>query len=163
MGVYYSGAARGNTMIIPVGSDWKIDIYNSSSTPADLTGDVSGYFTAGTGGQYFHPMDTTRIVDSRDTSPLAASGSATISAPASIDTTDTTLVLSFTALNGTTNGVLQAYPSSAAEPTASIVSYTTQTVNNLDLVNTATGNAFTLTNQSSGTVNYLVDISGYFQ
>jgi len=163
MGVYYSGAARGNTMIIPVGSDGKIDIYNSSSTPTDLTGDVSGYFTAGTGGQYFHPMDTTRIVDSRDTSPLAASGSATISAPASIDTTDTTLVLSFTALNGTTNGVLQAYQSSAAEPTASIVSYTTQTVNNLDLVNTATGNAFTLTNQSSGTVNYLVDISGYFQ
>jgi hypothetical protein len=164
MGVYYSGAARDNAMIIPVGSDGKIDIYNSSSTPTDLTGDVSGYFTAGTGGQYFHPIDTIRIFDSRNGDPLAANGSVTISAPASIGTTDTTLVLSFTAAAGTANGVLQAYPSSAAEPSASIVNYTTgQTVNNLDLVNTATGNAFTLTNQSSGTLAYLVDISGYFQ
>lgn len=160
----YSGAALDSTMIIPVGSDGKIDIYNRGSTPTDFVGDVSGYFTAGTGGQYFHPIDTTRIVDSRNADPLAANGSATISAPASIGATDTTLVVSFTVLGGTANGVLQAYPSSAAEPSASIVNYTTgQTVNNLDLVNTATGNAFTLTNQSSGTVNYLVDISGYFQ
>lgn len=163
MGIY-SGAPRASTMIIPVGSDGKIDISNRASTPIDLVGDVSGYFTAGTGGQYFHPMDTTRIVDSRQAQPLAAGGSVTISAPASIGTTDTTLVLNFTALGGTSNGVLQAYPSSAAEPIASIVNYATgQTVNNLDLVNTATGNAFTLTNQSGGTVNYLVDISGYFQ
>jgi hypothetical protein len=163
MGVY-SGTARDNTMIIPVGSDGKIDITNYASTPADFTGDVSGYFTAGTGGQYFHPLDTTRIVDSRDTSPLAANGSVIISAPASIGTTGTTLVVSFTALGSTANGVLQAYPSSAAEPSASIVNYTTgQTVNNLDLVNTAPSSAFTFTNQSSGTVAYLVDISGYFQ
>jgi hypothetical protein len=160
----YTGAARGNTMIIPVGSDGKIDIYNRASTPTDFVGDVSGYFTSGTGGQWFHPIDTSRIVDSRGADPLAANGSATISAPASIGTTDTTLVLNITALGGTANGDIQAYPSSAPEPTASIVDYATgQTVNNLDLANTATGNAFTLTNQSSGTVNYLVDISGYFQ
>lgn len=62
------------------------------------------------------------------------------------------------------HGRALAYPSSAAEPSASIVNYSTgQAVTNPGLVNPAAGNAFTLADQSSGTVNCLAGISGYFQ
>jgi hypothetical protein len=159
------GAVTASTIIVPVGSDGKIHIYNRSSTPTDIVGDVYGYFTAGTGGQYYHPVDTTRIVDSRDADPLAAKSSTTISAPASIGVTDATLVLNITATGTAANGFFQAYPSSVTStPLASILDWDQgQTIANLALVNTATNNSFILSNESSGSANYVIDISGYFQ
>jgi hypothetical protein len=163
---YDGGGASAGTVIIPVavGTDGKIDIYNDSSTPTDLIGDLSGYFTTATAGQYYHPLDSTRIIDTRQTSPLAADAATTITVPASITADNPTLVINITAAEGTQSGYLQAYPSTATDPGTSILDYpANQNIANLALVNTATGNAFTINNRSSGSVDFIIDTNGYFQ
>jgi hypothetical protein len=162
----YGGGASAGTVIIPVavGGDGKIDIFNVSPTPTNLVGDVSGYFTTSTGGQYYHPLDSTRIIDTRQTTPLGAHSGTTITSPADVTADNPTLVLNITATLGTTSGDLQAYPSSAAQPVCSILNYSpNQDIANLALVNTATANSFIIQNQSSGPVDIVIDTSGYFQ
>jgi hypothetical protein len=162
---YGTGASAG-TVIIPVavGVDGKIDIYNNSTTATNVLGDISGYFTNSTSGQYYHPLDSTRIIDTRQTSPLGANGLTTIGTPSNIPADDPALVINITATLGTTSGDLQAYPSTAATPVASILNYAAnENIANLALINTATGNAFTIKNSSSGTVDFIIDVNGYFQ
>jgi hypothetical protein len=66
-------------------------------------------------------------------------------------------------LLGTASGDIQAYPSTAATPVASILNYTAnENIANLALINTATVNAFTIRNASSGTVDFIIDTNGYF-
>lgn len=155
---------QAGTVIIPVGSNGDIDIYNVSPDPINLVGDVSGYFTTATTGQYYHPLDSTRIIDTRQSSALGAHTSLSIANPASIPADNPTLILNITATDPTDNGDLQAYPSSVPQPSSSLVNFAAgETVPNLALVNTATGNAFTITNQSSGTTDIVVDTNGYFQ
>jgi hypothetical protein len=51
--------------IVPVGTDGKIDIYDSGGSSTDVVGDVSGYFTAGTSGEKYHAINATRLIDTR--------------------------------------------------------------------------------------------------
>lgn len=160
----YNGGAQAGTIIIPVGGDGKIDIRNSSATAADLVGDLSGYFTTSASGQYYHPIDNTRIIDTRQATALGAGASTTIADPAGITADNPSLILNLTAAEGASNGDLQAWPSSAATPLASILNYPANTnIANLALVNTATANSFTIKNQSAGSVEFIIDVNGYFQ
>jgi len=164
----YQGAANPNagTVIItvPVGPDGKIDIYNASPTPTNLVGDLSGYFSNSAAGQYYHSLDSTRILDTRQTSPLGAHTGATIETPSIITADNPTLVLNITATDESTSGDLQAFPSSAAQPISSILNYAAGvSIANLALVNTATSGSFIIQNQSSGTTDIIIDVSGYFQ
>ena len=156
--------AQAGTVIIPVGSDGKIDIYNDSADKINLVGDLSGYFTTSTTGQYYHPLDSIRIIDTRQTTALASDSARTIADPASITAYNPTLVLNITATEPANAGDLQAYPGSAARPTASIVNFASgETVPNLALVNTSDDNSFTVYNESGGTVEVVADTSGYFE
>ena len=159
-----SGKPQAGTILIPVGSDGKIDIYNASSHAVNLVGDLSGYFTTATTGQYYHPLNSTRILDTRQTTALAANAGLTIANPASILANNPTLVLNITTTLEGGNGVLQAYPASAARPTASIIDFMgDQDVANLALLNTATANSFTIYNSSAVATQVVIDTNGYFE
>ncbi len=159
-----SGKPHAGTILIPVGSDGKIDIYNASSHAVNLVGDLSGYFTTATTGQYYHPLNSTRILDTRQTTALAANAGLTIANPASILANNPTLVLNITTTLEGGNGVLQAYPASAARPTASIIDFMgDQDVANLALLNTATANSFTIYNSSAVATQVVIDTNGYFE
>jgi hypothetical protein len=159
-----AGQAQAGTVIIPVGSDGKIDIYNDSTDAIDLVGDLSGYFTTSTTGEYYHPLNSMRIIDTRQTTALASDSGRTIDDPASITTDNPTLILNITVTDPADAGFLQAYPSSAALPTASIVNFATgETVPNLALVNTSDEDSFTIYNDSAGTVQFIIDANGYFE
>jgi hypothetical protein len=160
-----SSQPQSGTILIPVGSDGKIDIHNTSAYAVNLVGDLSGYFTTATTGKYYHPLNSTRILDTRQTTALAANTGITLADPASILANNPTLILNVTTTLEGGNGVLQAYPASAARPTASIVDYIAapQDAANLALVNTATANSFTIYNASPVATDVVIDTNGYFE
>jgi hypothetical protein len=154
-----------STVIIPVGADGKIDIYNGSSQPIDLVGDLSGYFTTATSGQYYHPLDAARILDTRQTSnPVSAGSPRTIPDPAGIIAQDPTLVLNITAVTPASSGYLQAYPGQDTSTGTSVLDFpASASTAGLGLINTASSNSFTISNSAASPVNVLLDINGYFQ
>jgi hypothetical protein len=155
--------SQAGTVIIPVGSDGKIDVYNDGPA-VNLVGDLSGYFTTSTTGQYYHPLDSTRIIDTRQTTALASDSSRTIADPGNILADNPTLVLNITVTDPADGGFLQAYPGSAARPTSSIVDFAVgETVPNLALVSTSDDNSFSIYNDSAGTVQIVIDTDGYFE
>jgi hypothetical protein len=159
----YGGTAVADAVIIPVGSDGKIDIFNDSTDAVNLVGDLSGYFTTSTTGQYYHPLGSIRIIDTRQTSALASDSARTIADPASITADNPALVLNITVVTPADSGYLQAYPASEAKPTASNINFNSgQTIPNLALLNTSDDNAFDVFNYSAGTIEVVVDASGYF-
>jgi hypothetical protein len=162
---FTGGQTYASTVIVPVGADGKIDIYNGSSQPIDLVGDLSGYFTAAASGQYYHPLDDARILDTRQTSnPISAASPRTIADPAGIIAQNPTLVLNITAAGPTAGGYLRAYPGQDTSTGTSIVDFpASQTVAGLGLIYTASNNTFVIGNAAASPVNVLLDISGYFQ
>jgi hypothetical protein len=159
----YGGTATANAVIIPVGSDGKIDIFNDSDYSVNLVGDLSGYFTTSTTGQYYHPLGSIRIIDTRQTSALASDTARSIVDPASITADDPTLAVNITVVSPADSGYLQVYPASATRPAASAINFnSSQTIPNLALVNTSDENAFAVFNNSAGTIQLVVDTSGYF-
>ena len=168
---YASGQADPSTVVVPVGADGKIDIYNQSTGSAtDIIGDVSGYYTTGTTGQYYFPTGSDRVLDTRaynpstlNASPLSVGGSFTLPIPATAVAADPTLVLNITVTDETGNGNLDVYPAGESTPVASALNWSgDQTVANLDTAaSTADGGVDFLDQGGTGTIDVIVDTDGY--
>jgi concanavalin A-like lectin/glucanase superfamily protein len=151
-------------VLIPVGSDGEVDIFNFSSTTVNLVGELSGYFTTSSTGQYYHPLDSTRIIDTRNTTALAADSGINIADPASVLADNPTLVLNITVTQPADSGNLIEYPGTAAQPDVSVINFASgETIPNLALVSSATNNSFNIYNNSAGTAQVVVDTDGYFE
>jgi Concanavalin A-like lectin/glucanases superfamily len=161
---FTGGATYSTTAIVPVGTDGKIDIYNASAASINIVGDLSGYFTTSTTGQHFHALGSTRILDTRQTSPIGSNQTLTVPTPAGIPVDNPTLALNFTVVGPQDNGHLTIYPASASVPGTSIINFTTTDtpIAALGLINTATSNSLAIDNAAAGTTSVILDISGYF-
>lgn len=158
------GQTVSNTVIVPLGSDGKIELYNGATGPVDLIADVAGYFSTSAPNVYV-PEAPQRVLDTRssggplasDTAyeyPLANSGSATVA-----------VVANLTATEPTASGNLEAYPVGTTRPGVSNVNFGKgQTIANLALLdNSATTGADTeVYNDSTGTDQLIIDVFGYF-
>jgi hypothetical protein len=182
---YAKGETVPDEVIVPVGLDGKIKIYNASSGSADIIADVSGYFTSPTGSSVatsaFVPVPPTRVLDTRDSSTWVGwSGDGPLGAdkaysdetfPAAMGFTSA--VVNATVTNSQTNGYITLYPynsSSSAIPTASNVNYGhNETVANLAIASlgtTADSNGAVnlgMYNASKGTTDFILDLTGYFE
>lgn len=148
--------------IVPVGTNGKIDIWNGGAT--DLIIDAVGYFTPGTSGQKYHALPATRMIDTRQTGgPVTNRATLPVSQGNTVVAANPTLVLNMTATAPTANGFLVTYPDATTMPNTSNVNYVTnQTIPNLDLAPVGATGTIDITNQSSGTVQIIVDCLGYF-
>jgi hypothetical protein len=149
--------------IVPVGTDGKIDIYNNSADGIDVFADVSGYFTLGTSGETYHAIAATRLIDTRKSTAVAAGGTLSVSQGTTATAPSPTLVLNVTAVDGTSSGFLIAYQAGTARPApASTLDYpSSQAI--ADAALTPSGNGeIDVYNNSSGTVQVVVDCFGYF-
>ncbi len=159
-----SDQSQAGTVLIPVGSDGEIDIFNASSTTINLVANLSGYFTTSGSGQFYHALDGTRIIDTRQSTELAGGAVLNIADPTNILADDPTLVLNIIATQSAAGGWLAAYPGTAVRPNVSIVNFAAGvTADNLALVGTSSNNSFNIANGSSGAVQVVVDTNGYFQ
>jgi hypothetical protein len=160
---YSVGETIPNLVIVPLGSDGAVDLYNNSGGSVQYIVDVAGYFSAGTAGAKYHALGPDRLLDTRDgegtthVGPIAKDSSLTLALPASY----TAVIANLTVVGPTSNGDLDAYPKGGALPTFSNVNFIPgETIPNLAFIPSNGG--VSLYNHSIGTTQALLDLSGYF-
>ncbi|MEW2300873.1 LamG-like jellyroll fold domain-containing protein [Streptomyces sp. NPDC006655] len=155
---------------VPIGTSGTITVSVHSNATAVLA-DISGYYTTGTGGQKFHAVNPTRLVDTRSgiggtSTPVAANSTYTLSTATTqqITTATTpTLAAILTATNTVGSGYGVAYPTSTGKPATSNLNWGTgDTIANLTLTPTDASGRISIYNNSSGPVDFIVDCSGYY-
>ena len=62
---FLAGQTKANRSIVTLGTGGAISVQNASGT-SDVIIDITGYFTASDAGSYFVPIDSVRMVDSRN-------------------------------------------------------------------------------------------------
>jgi hypothetical protein len=171
---FVAGETVANLVVVPLGSSGQVSIFNGSGS-TNVVVDVAGWFgsvSAGSSaGEYVAGLNPTRIADTRSGSgqpyagdTLAAGASLTVAgfstAPSS---SAAALALNVTVTNTQSSGYLTVYPAGTTRPLASNLNWTSgQTVAGRVLSETNSAGSFTLYNGSSGTVDIVVDESGWF-
>jgi hypothetical protein len=110
-------------VIVPVSaSNGEINIWNGSGSAINVVGDLAGYFTTSTTGQYYHPANPVHVVDTRSakSGAVASDGTIGFSTPSSLTAGNPSLVLNVTVVSPTDAGYLNAYPGSKSSPGTSI-------------------------------------------
>ncbi len=167
-----SGHTVPNLVIVPLGSDGKINLFNGSTGQTQLIADVQGYFlagtTVGTGG--FKALNPQRILDTR--SGLGGSHRAAAKAETKIHVEGaagvpasgvSAVVLNVTAVQPSTVGNLVAYPTGVVQPNASNLNFDSgHNRANLVIVPVDSFGWISLVNNSIGSVDELADVAGYF-
>lgn len=127
---YAAGQTVANRVIVPVGGNGRITLYNSAAKTTKVAVDVSGWSTAAdatVGGSYFVPLPAPQAVN-HQTIPsgksllVTASGKAGL--PARTSAAPPTSVLATVAAGSTKNGTLTSYASLTPKPGTGDVSFT---------------------------------------
>jgi hypothetical protein len=170
------GQTVANLVVVPVGANGVVDFYNNSTGTTQVVADVEGYYTAATADAY-QPITPTRVLDTRKgtgtggkIAKIAAGGSVTlkIGGNGTVPASTTAVQLNITAVNGTHSGNISADPGTSTSIASSNLNYgPNQTIANSAIVplgelSTDSGE-LTLTNSSSGTVDLVADVSGYYE
>jgi hypothetical protein len=173
---FVAGETRANRVIVPVGADGTVAIYNPAGSSHVIV-DVNGWYTApgaDAGGSEFAGLTPFRLEDTRRSTlgPMVdeartyqVAGSAGIPAAGSPDA-PTAVVLNVTAIHTATatSGYLTVYPADmATRPTVSDVNFTgSQTVPNLVVVKLAPDGAFSLAAATLDATDAVIDVLGYY-
>ena len=127
---FTTGQVIANRVIIPVGANGQIEVYNNSgSVKVDV--DLNGYYTGSSGelGSAYTPMNPARVTDTRigtNGSVLGADASESFSfLSEGLSATATALVANVTVVAGAAAGYLTVYPTTdSTPPAASDVNFT---------------------------------------
>ncbi|WP_329438044.1 hypothetical protein [Streptomyces canus] len=143
-----------------------ITLKNGSATQAiDVVVDAFGYFTAGSSQGGAFTAVQTRLLDTRATSTIAAGGSVNIQVGGAngVPTTFGAAMLNLTATSQAASGYLYAYPTGGPLPETSLDNFqiNTTTATSAIIQSSASG-SITVVNHSSGTINLIVDLEGWF-
>ena len=166
---YLKGQTVSNTVIVPVAEDGNIELYNGGGTTSvDLIADITGYFAASAPDAYV-PIAATRAVDTRKQANGALrSDAASEYAIGPGDEGIAAVIGNLTVTESTANGFLTAYPDGITRPGVSNLNYLTgQNIGDMAVLDTAVGNgqsvATDVYNSSTGTVQLIIDVFGYFE
>ena len=161
-----------NLAVVRVGAGGGITIFNGSSGTVNVIADITGYYSVGTataGG--FTAVGPSRVLDTRSgvggvEAPVAAGATITVQAagrggvPAA---GVAAVVVNVTVTDPGAAGYLSVYPAGTPLPSTSNLNFLRHnTVANLAVVRVGAGGGITIFNGSSGTVNVIADITGYY-
>ncbi len=169
---FLTGQTVPNLVMVPVGADGKVSLYNGSAGSVALIADISGYYVAGAvpaGG--FGSVAPLRLLDTRygtgapkaavpadDTVSVEVAGHGGVP-----ESGVSAVVLNVTATAPKASGFSTVYASGTPRPLASNLNFATgQTVPNLVIAPVGLDGKVTLYNGSSGSVELLADVFGYF-
>ncbi|NEA58081.1 S8/S53 family peptidase [Streptomyces sp. SID13666] len=164
------GQTIANSVIVPVGADGSVDLYNGSAGTAHIIADVFGYFTDSGTGRTFHTAGPTRLLDTR--SGVGSTGNGGAMAPNSqlalslndgnVLANAKAVVLNVTVTGGTGLGFLTVWPDGTTRPNASNINWVPgQTIPNLVTVPVVNGK-IDFGSTSPGTVQVIADLFGYY-
>ncbi|WP_158734402.1 PKD domain-containing protein [Streptomyces sp. NRRL F-2747] len=167
---FVPGQTVPNLVIVPVGENGYVNLYNGGWESVDLIADVTGYFTQ-TASSGYTPLAPQRFVDTRSGTGTAkgqlagyGSFSTQITGLGKVPASGVTAVaLNVTVTNPKSDGHLTVYPSGQAAPTASNVNFTTgQTIANSVIVPVGPDGKISLRNGGWNPADVIVDVVGYY-
>ncbi|MEU2394915.1 hypothetical protein [Streptomyces sp. NPDC007369] len=158
-----------NLVIVPVGKNGHVDLYNGGWEPVDLIADVTGYFTKSASSGYT-PLAPQRLVDTRNGTGTAqgqVKGYGTFTTQVAgrgwVPPQATAVALNVTVTNPKSDGHLTVYPSGRPAPTASNLNFTTgQTIANSVIVPVGPDGRITVRNGAWNPTDVIVDVVGYY-
>jgi hypothetical protein len=112
----------------------------------------------------FNPLNPTRILDTRTTSPIGANSSINLTVGGSfgVPTQASAIVVNATVTQGTAQSFLTIYPEGTTRPLASNLNWVAgQTIPNLVTVKLGAGGGITIYN-AEGTVDVVLDLAGFY-
>ncbi|MCU1549298.1 MAG: hypothetical protein JWO29_2249 [Arthrobacter sp.] len=165
---YAEGQTVPNLAVVPLGADGKATLSNTSAFGSvNLVADVSAYYQGGEPASpgAFKPLAPSRFLDTRGSARVGPGGSVSfqVAGVGAVPGAATAVVMNVTATEPSSFGYVTAHPSGAVKPNASNLNYAAgQTVPNLVVVPLGPDLKVTLSNTSSGSVQLVADVSGYF-
>jgi hypothetical protein len=165
---FSQGQTVGNRVIVPVGANGQIEVYNHAGS-ARVDVDLYGYYTGSAGelGSAFTPLSPARFTDTRvgsNGSVLGADTSETFTFTSEgIPSNATALVSNVTVISGPSAGYLTIYPvNDSSPPAAGDVNFPSDAISqNLSLAPLNSGST-KIFNSSAVPVNIVIDAFGYF-
>jgi hypothetical protein len=164
---FAAGQTVPNLVVVPVGTDGKIKIFNGSSGAVDLLVDVAGYYLDGnpTAAGTLGPLTPARILDTRGGGALGGGTALALKVtgrggvPAS---GVSAVMVNVTAVSPMADGFVTAWPSGTNLPTASNLNFVrSRDVANLAIVPVGADGKLMLFNGSTAPVDLLADVVGY--
>jgi len=162
-----------DTVVVPLGADGAIQLFNGSSGAVDLVVDVTGYFTGGvpTDAGTLVPLDPARIADSR--SGLQTEGAVPPLGTIGVQITGrggvpaagvSAAVVTVTVVNPQAGGYVTAWPSGQQRTSTSSLNFVAgQAIPNIVIVPVGPNGVIQLFNGSAGSVDLVVDVAGYIR
>jgi hypothetical protein len=169
-----TGQAIANEVVLPVGADGKIALYNGAPGTVQIVADLAGYYRSGapsTAGT-FGVLRSTRVLDTRygigaAKAPLTSGATRTVKVtgiggvPA---TGVSAVVVNVVATAATKPGYLTGWASGASRPYTSILNFGTgQAIANEVVLPVGADGKIALYNGAPGTVQIVADLAGYYR
>ncbi|MFJ7779819.1 PKD domain-containing protein [Streptomyces yangpuensis] len=166
---YAAGDSVPNLVIVPVGKNGYVNLYNSGEQGVDLIADVTGYFTRSSANGYT-PTDPTRFVDTREglgTSrgmvPGQSQFGVQITGTRGVPAGARAVALNVTVTNPRAAGHLTVFPSGQAAPNTSSVNFGGgQTIANAVIVPVGADGRINVRNGGWDPADVIVDVVGYY-
>jgi hypothetical protein len=160
---FHAGANMANLTITQLGTDGAVDLYNGGTGSTQLVADIEGYYLAGTpssSGAYVS-LPTKRVLDTRGSGAIAAHGIATVHLD--LPAQASAVALNVTAISPAADGYLTAFGTGSNRPGSSNLDFHPGfNTANLTVIPVAADDTVQLYNGSSGTVQLVADLSGYY-
>ncbi|MFD9302145.1 PKD domain-containing protein [Streptomyces sp. NPDC060048] len=166
---YEPGQTVPNLVIVPVGANGYVDLYNGGWESVDLIADVTGYFTQSAASGYT-AISPDRFVDTRTglgTGKGQVGGykafSTVIAGTRGIPSNATAVALNVTVTNPRSDGHLTVFPVGQPQPNISNLNFTTgQTVANSVIVPIGVDGRIVIRNGGWNPADVIVDVVGYY-
>lgn len=156
VGDYKNGTARTGYF---AGQVSQVQTWNRVMAPTEISSPAG----------YYHPLPATRIFDSRPAGgsrgigPVSTTGVQVLNTGGIPATGVTAVAMNVTVLDETADGIMDIYPHQAPMPSFSDINYTAgKILANFKIVAPGPDGQVAFTNLGSGSMDVLVDISGYF-
>ncbi|MGW7439394.1 hypothetical protein [Streptomyces sp. NPDC054849] len=158
-----AGQTVPNHVVIPVGADGTVKLFNASWGTVHLIADVFGYYSGDQAGATFHTAGPQRMLDTRTTGAVPARGSTVLDLSGSRELGHAkAVVLNVTVTDPKSDGHLTVWPSGTTRPDSSNLNWTTgRTVANLVTVPVGADGKVEIANLGWGSAHVIVDLFGY--
>ncbi|MFJ9763978.1 hypothetical protein ACIRUY_09200 [Streptomyces erythrochromogenes] len=158
-----AGQTVPNHVVVPVGPDGTVKLFNASWGTTHLIADVFGYYSDDAAGAGFHAAGPRRVLDTRTSGAVPARGSTVLDLSGNRELGRAkAVVLNVTVTDPKSDGHLTVWPSGTTRPDSSNLNWTAgRTVANLVTVPVGADGKVEIANLGWGSAHVVVDLFGH--
>ncbi|MDH6576421.1 S53 family peptidase [Kitasatospora sp. MAP5-34] len=162
-----AGQTIPNAVIVPIGADGTVSLFNGSYSPTNVIVDIAGYFSPSVSGGRFHQAGPARQLDTRyDLKAPLSGGNPYVLTLRDTNgrplTAATSAVLNVTVTKTTAPGYLTVWPDGSAHPTVSNLNWTAGTTIANQVTVPVVNGKVDLAAFGYGSADAVVDLLGFY-